>query len=97
MEELWKPALKYCGSAALAGLLGYTIYPQIITSPYLKNLTHTELFALLSLVVVATFCLCIVLINIVTKRGSGSNIVNIKNSTVHGPVRAGDSTTHKSK
>lgn len=97
MEEFWKASLKYCGSAAIAGLLGYTVYPQVISSPYLKNLTHTELFALHCLLVVVTFALCLALINAGTKRstGTGNNSVNIKTSTIHGSVRVGNNTTHK--
>lgn len=97
MDEFWKSAVKYCGSAALAGLLGYTVYPQIISSPYLKNLTHTELFALMCLLGVVTFALCVALINAGTKGRSGSNTVNIKGSTVHGSVRAGNDTNNSPK
>ncbi|NWL22157.1 hypothetical protein [Pseudomonas umsongensis] len=97
MEEFWKSALTYCGSAAIAGVLGYVIYPQIISSPYLKNLTHNELFALMSLLIVVTFAICAMLINATTKRRAGGNTVVIKSSTIHGSVRAGDNGTDKSK
>ena len=96
MDEFWKSAVKYCGSAALAGLLGYTVYPQIISSPYLINLTHTELFALMCLLVIVTFALSVALINS-TKGRSGSNTVTIKGSTVHSSVRAGNDTNHSSR
>ena len=49
MDELWNGVVKYCGITAVAGFVGYTVYPLIIASPYLKNLTHTELFTLLGL------------------------------------------------
>lgn len=97
MDELWRGAVKYCGIAAVAGLVGYTVYPQIIASPYLKNLTHTELFALLVLIVIVVFGLCLALVNAGTKRSSGNNTVNIKGSTVHGKVQAGNNTSHENK
>ncbi|SDT06090.1 hypothetical protein SAMN05216198_3550 [Halopseudomonas litoralis] len=73
MEGFWIGAVKYCGITAVAGLVGYTIYPQIIASPYLKNLTHTELFALLVLIVIMVFGLCLALVNAGSKRSPGNN------------------------
>lgn len=97
MDELWKSAVKYCGIAAVAGFIGYTVYPQIIASPYLKNLTHTELFALLSLIVVVVFGLCLALVNAGIKRSPDSNSVNIRGTTIHGNVQAGNNTFIDSK
>ncbi|MDH0747968.1 hypothetical protein N5D61_16680 [Pseudomonas sp. GD03842] len=97
MDEFWKSALKYCGSAALAGLLGWTIYPQVLSSPYLKNLTHGELFGLLCLIVVATFVLCVTLINIGTKSKLHGNNLTMKGSVIHGSVQVGDNNSEKSK
>jgi ABC-type sugar transport system permease subunit len=97
MNELWMGVVKYCGIAALAGFVGYTIYPQIIASPYLKNLTHTELFALLGLIVIVVFGLCLALVNAGTKRSLGNNMINIKGSTVHGNIQAGNNTSHEIK
>lgn len=95
MDAFWKNALKYGCSVTIAGLVCYTIYPQIIASPYLKNLTHNELFVLMGLIVIVVFGLCIALINKGSKRPAGNNTVNIKGSTVHGSVRAGNNTTNK--
>lgn len=95
MEGFWTGALKYGGITTVAGFVGYTIYPQIIASPYLKNLTHTELFALLSLIVIMVFGLCLALVNAGTKRSPGNNTVNIKGSTVHGSVQAGNNITRE--
>jgi ABC-type sugar transport system permease subunit len=97
MEGFWTSAVKYCGIAAVAGFVGYSVYPQIIASPYLKNLTHTELFALLGLIVIVVFGLCLALINAGAKRSLGNNTVNIKGSKVHGSVRAGNNTTRENK
>lgn len=97
MDELWRGAVKYCGIAAVAGFVGYKVYPQIIASPYLKNLTHTELFVLLVLIVVVVFGLCLVLVNAGTKRSPGNNTVSIKGSTVHGNVQAGNNTSRKNR
>lgn len=93
MDELWRDVVKYCGIAAVAGFVGYKVYPQIITSPYLKNLTHTELFAILGLIVIVVFGLCLALVNAGTKRNPKNNTVNIKGSTVHGNVQAGNNTS----
>ncbi|THJ33511.1 hypothetical protein E8K88_09535 [Lampropedia aestuarii] len=96
MEGFWIGALKYCGSTALAGFVGYTVYPQIIASSHLKNLTHSELFALMGLIVLATFGLCLAVINTSIKRGSGSkNSIKIKGSTIHGNVQAGNNNTYR--
>lgn len=92
MEGFWIGAVKYCGITAVAGLVGYTIYPQIIASPYLKNLTHTELFALFALIVIMVFGLCLALVN-AGSRSPGNNTVKIKGSIVHGNVQAGNNTT----
>lgn len=97
MNELWMGVVKYCGIAALAGFVGYTVYPQIIASPYLKNLTHTELFALLGLIVIVVFGLCLALVNAGAKHRPGNNMVNIKGSTVHGSVQAGNNTSRENK
>lgn len=97
MNELWTGAVKYCGIAAVAGLVGYTVYPQVIASPYLKNLTHTELFALLGLIVIVVFGLCLALVNAGAKRSPGNNTVDIKNSTVRGNVQAGNNTSRENK
>jgi len=97
MEGFWTSAVKYCGIAAVAGFVGYSVYPQIIASPHLKNLTHTELFALLALIVIVVFGLCLALVNAGTKRSPGNNTVTIKGSTVHGSVQAGNNTTRESK
>lgn len=97
MEEFWKVALRYCGSGAVAGLVGWTIYPQILSSPFLKNLTHNELFALMCLIVVATFALCVALISVGTKPKHSGNTLSMKGSTVHGSVRVGDNHNEKSK
>jgi hypothetical protein len=97
MEGVWGSAIKYCGVSALAALVGYTVYPQIIASPYLKNLTHVELFILLALIVIVVFILCLVLVNAGIQRAAGSNIVNVKNSSVRGDVRAGNNTTNEKK
>lgn len=93
MDKFWRDVVKYCGIAAVAGFVGYKVYPQIITSPYLKNLTHTELFALLGLIVIVVFGLCLALVNAGTKRNPENNTVNIKGSTVHGNVQAGSNTS----
>lgn len=97
MEGFWTSAVKYCGITAVAGFVGYSVYPQIIASPHLKNLTHTELFALLALIVILVFGLCLALVNAGTKRSPGNNTVTIKGSTVHGSVQAGNNTTRESK
>ncbi|WP_035481559.1 hypothetical protein [Gallaecimonas xiamenensis] len=97
MEGFWTGAVKYCGIAAVAGFVGWKVYPQMIGSPYLKNLTHTELFALLALIVIVVFGLCLVLVNAGTKRGPGNNTVTITESTVHGDVQAGNNTTPDNK
>jgi ABC-type sugar transport system permease subunit len=97
MDEFWSGAVKYCGIAGVAGFLGYTVYPQIVASPYLKNLTHTELFALLGLIVIMVFGLCLALVNAGAKRSPGNNTVNIKGSTVHGSVQAGNNTSRENK
>lgn len=97
MEGFWTSAVKYCGITAVAGFVGYSVYPQIIASPLLKNLTHTELFALLALIVIVVFGLCLALVNAGTKRSPGNNTVTIKDSTVHGSVQAGNNTTRESK
>lgn len=97
MEGFWAGAVKYCGISAVAAFVGYTVYPQIIASPYLKNLTHTELFALLALIVVVVFGLCLALVNAAIKPKAGSNIVNLRRTTVHGNVQAGNNTTYKKK
>lgn len=97
MNELWKGAVKYCGISAVAGFVGYTVYPQIIASPYLKNLTHTELFSLLGLIVIVVFGLCLALVNAGARRGPGNNTVNIKGSTVRGNVQAGNNTSRVNK
>ena len=62
MEKLWQSAVKYCGITSVAGFFGYRFYPQIIGFLHLKNLTHTELFVLLSLIVVIVFNLCVILV-----------------------------------
>jgi ABC-type sugar transport system permease subunit len=93
MDEFWRDVVKYCGIAAVAGFVGYKVYPQIITSPYLKNLTHTELFALLGLIVIVVFGLCLTLVNAGTKRNPKNNTVTITGSTVHGNVQAGNNTS----
>lgn len=95
MDAFWIGALKYCGSTAVAGLVAYTVYPQIITSPHLKNLTHNELLALMGLVVLATFGLCFALINAGIKRSTGNNSISLKGSTVHGNVQAGNNNTYR--
>lgn len=95
MEGFWIGALRYCGSTAVAGLVAYTIYPQILASPYLKNLTHSELLALMALVVVAAFFLCLAIINAGIKRSQGNNTITLKRSTVHGNVQAGNNSTYK--
>lgn len=95
MEGFWIGAVKYCGITAVAGFVGYAIYPQIIASPYLKNLTHTELFALLALIVIMVFGLCLALVNAGVKSSPGNNTVKIKGSIVHGNVQAGNNTTHE--
>lgn len=95
MEGFWIGAIKYCGIAAVAGLVGYKVYPQIITSPHLKNLTHTELFVLLCLIVIVVFGLCLALVNAGIKHRRGSNTVNIKRSTVHGNVQAGNNSNRE--
>lgn len=97
MEGFWAGAVKYCGISAVAGFVGYTVYPQIIASPYLKNLTHTELFALMALIVVVVFGLCLALVNAGLKPKAGSNTVNLKRTTVHGNVQAGNNTTYEKK
>lgn len=94
MERFWIGALRYCGSTAVAGLVAYTTYPKILASPYLKNLTHSELLALIALVVVATFFLCLAIINAGIKRSQGNNTITLKRSTVHGNVQAGNNTTY---
>ncbi|MEJ5904565.1 hypothetical protein V7V80_07725 [Pseudomonas kermanshahensis] len=63
--------------------------------PYLKNLTHTELFSLLGLIVIVVFGVCLALINASRKPAAGSNTINIEGSTVHGNVQAGNNTTHE--
>lgn len=95
MEGFWIGALKYCGSTAVAGLVAYTVYPQIIGSPYLKNLTHNELFALMGLVVLATFGLCLSVINAGIKRSTGNKSIILKGSTVHGNVQVGNNNTYR--
>ncbi len=97
MEGFWTGAVKYCGIAAVAGFVGYAVYPHIIASPHLKNLTHTELFTLLCLIVIVVFGLCLALVNAGAKRGPSNNSVNIKGSTVHGNVQAGNNTTRENK
>lgn len=97
MDGFWKGTVKYCGIAAVAGFVGYTVYPQIIASPHLKNLTHTELFALLALIVIVVFGLCLALVNAGATRSPGNNTVNIKGSTVHGNVQAGDNASRENK
>ncbi|MFR0672099.1 hypothetical protein ACLUUI_03815 [Enterobacterales bacterium AW_CKDN230030176-1A_HGKHYDSX7] len=95
MEGFWTAVIKACGIACVAGFLCFIIYPQVITSPYLKNLTHTELFALLGLIVIVVFGVCLALINASRKPTAGSNTINIEGSTVHGNVQAGNNTTHE--
>ena len=97
MDELWRVVVKYCGIAAVAGFVGYTVYPQIIASSHLKNLTHTELFALLGLIVIVVFGLCLALVNAGTKRSPENNTINIKGSTVHGNVQVGNNTSRDNK
>lgn len=96
MERFWIGALKYCGSTAVAGLVAYTVYPRIIDSPHLKNLTHSELFALMALVLLTTFGICLAVINASIKRSTGNNSISLKDSTVHGNVRAGNNNTYRS-
>ena len=62
MEKLWQSAVKYFGIITVAGFVGYKVYPQIIGFLHLKNLTHTELFVIFSLIVVIVFNLCVILI-----------------------------------
>ncbi|WP_131183099.1 hypothetical protein [Stutzerimonas kirkiae] len=95
MEGFWTGAVKYGGITTVAGFVGYTVYPQIIASPYLKNLTHTELFALLSLIVIVVFGLCLALVNAAVKRNPENNTINIKGSTVHGNIQAGNNTVRE--
>ena len=95
MEGFWIGAAKYCGITAVAGFVGYTIYPQIIASPYLKNLTHTELFALLALIVIMVFGLCLALVNASFKSSPGNNTLKIKGSIVHGNVQVGNNTARE--
>lgn len=97
MEGFWAGAVKYCGISAVSAFVGYTVYPQIIASPYLKNLTHTELFGLLALIVLVTFGLCLALVNAGLKPKPGSNTVTLKATTVHGNVQAGNNTTYEKK
>lgn len=97
MKGFWTVVVKACGIVGVAAFVGFTVYPQLITSPYLKNLTHTELFALFGLITVVVFGLCLALINASRKPAPGNNTVNIKGSTVHGNVQAGDNTTRDNK
>ncbi len=97
MEGFWAVVVKACGTAGVAAFLGFIVYPQIITSPYLKNLTHTEVFALFGLIAVVVFGVCMALISASRKRAQGSNTINVKGSTVHGNVRAGNNTTREQK
>ena len=95
MEKFWIGAMKYCGSTAVAGLVAYTVYPQIIASPHLKNLTHNELLTLMGLVVLTTFGLCLAVINTGIKRSTGNNSISLNRSTVHGNVRAGNNNIYR--
>lgn len=97
MEGFWTVVVKACGIAGVAAFLGFIVYPQIITSPYLKNLTHTELFALFGLIAIVVFGVCLALISASRKHAPGSNTVNIKGSTVHGNVQSGNNTTREQK
>jgi|SRR5690554_784202 len=94
MEGFWIGAARLCGAPAVAGFVAYTIYPQIIASPHLKNFTHIQILGLLGLISVLVFVLCLAIINSVVKRVSGNNTVKIKNSTVIGNIQAGNNTTH---
>lgn len=72
MEGVWTGVLKYGRITTVAGLVGYTVYPQIIASPCLKNLTHTELFALLSLNTMVVFGFCLALVKTGSSVGASS-------------------------
>ncbi|WP_410481647.1 hypothetical protein ACJ70E_08025 [Pseudomonas plecoglossicida] len=95
MDEFWIHAVKVCGSGAIAGLLGYTVWPSIIASPYLEKLSPPLLFALLIMLMLVTFITCLALIKVASGRSAGNNTVNIKGSTIHGSVQAGNNTHDK--
>jgi hypothetical protein len=90
MDDFWKSVAKKSAGVAAAGVISYKIYPLVLESPYLKNLTHTELLIVIGLIVLLVFGLCLALVNVSTERSPGNNTVNIKGSTVYGNVRAGN-------
>lgn len=97
MEKFWVAALKYGGSATIGAFVAYIIYPAIISSPILKNLNSAQLFALLCLISVLTFFICILLINFAKNKSKEGNTITVSHSKVSGGITGGDRTTGKSE
>lgn len=97
METFWSAALKYGGSATVGAFVVYSIYPTIISSPILKNLNSTQVFALLCLLSVLTFFVCVFLINLVKRKAQGGNTITVSKSKVSGGITGGNRNSGKSE
>lgn len=97
MDAFWGTAIKYCGSAAIGGFVAYSTYPLLVTAPILKNLNSNQLFALLSLIAVLVFFICVFLINIMRTKPNPGNTIIVKKSKVRGGITGGNRTSGKSR